>query len=231
MSKISLQFSLASLLTGLISFAVYFAILMYCNLANNKEERNHFRNSYPYQYYSSFKMNVRLFLYIVLTCSLLLQAMGIVLFISSQKFTIYQLIPCILYAIAYLSMLASNILSLSYYKKHLVFTLIGFFTFSLSCILTGVIPFVEGLTYDSMFYSKGCCISLIVIGSLLLLMLINPKLTSWAKMEKAEDNGTTYYIKPKINFLALYEWIYLFIMNITSIIFIINLFVTKSISM
>ena len=63
---------------------------------------------------------------------------------------------------------------------------------------------------------------ILVFGFLSLLSFVNPKLLDWPKMERSEVNGTTYYVKPKVNFLALYEWAYLLLQLVSGIIFFAN---------
>ncbi|MCR4698400.1 MAG: hypothetical protein K5762_03435 [Bacilli bacterium] len=119
---------------------------------------------------------------------------------------------------------------LSSYRLHLLFSGAGFFFFA---AMASVIPFTIVIPLALNFsdaISLGVAIPLGVMGILSLLSLINPKLANWSKMEKAERDGTTYYVKPKINFYAMYEWIFLIESHIAAFLFILNVLLTDSLN-
>ena len=76
--------------------------------------------------------------------------------------------------------------------------------------------------HDAVFHSPHS-------GGAVRLSNIGPRLFNWAKMDKTEENGTVYYVKPKLNDFALYEWVYLFLEGVVGLLLLINLFVTPSI--
>jgi hypothetical protein len=57
-----------------------------------------------------------------------------------------------------------------------------------------------------------------VIALFYFLLVMNPKLTSWAKVEKAEQNGKTIYKRPKYFVLAFTEWLCIFGLPLSSLL-------------
>lgn len=213
------------LIAGFILVILYFALLIFSNMSVRKEERNSFNNSFPYLYYQNMPMSMRIFLYIILGLGLVLIGMGECLFFSGLTFTCYQFVLSILFPLSALFLYISNILPLNYYKSHLIFSILAFFFFSTASFLTGLIPFVSGSTLET-FYNKPIQFIIGAIGLICFASLLNPKLANWAKMEKTEVNGKVIYVRPRINFYALYEWIYLILMAVVSLLLFINMFVS-----
>ena len=214
-----------SLIGGFILVILYFVLLIFSNMSVRKEERNSFANSFPYLYYQNMPMSMRIFLYIILGLGLVLIGMGECLFFSGLTFTCYQFVLSILFPLSTLFLYISNILPLNYYKSHLIFSILAFFFFATASFLTGLIPFVSGSTLET-FYNKPIQFIIGAIGLICFASLINPKLANWAKMEKTEVNGKVIYVRPRINFYALYEWIYLILIAVVSLLLFINMFVS-----
>lgn len=214
-----------SLIGGFILVILYFVLLIFSNMSVRKEERNSFNNSFPYLYYQNMPMSMRIFLYIILGLGLVLIGMGECLFFSGLTFTCYQFVLSILFPLSALFLYISNILPLNYYKSHLIFSILAFFFFATASFLTGLIPFVSGSTLET-FYNKPIQFIIGSIGLICFASLLNPKLANWAKMEKTEVNGKVIYVRPRINFYALYEWIYLILMAVVSLLLFINMFVS-----
>ena len=213
------------LITGASLLPVYFAILLVNNSLIDKKDRNHLRNTYPYQYYMDMPMGKRNAMYGLLGLSLISIAIGSAMYLCSLQ-SYYALTLGIVLPLACLSLLLGNIISLSFSKLHLLFNFAGFCLFILFAISMSFITIVNGALSSSKDFLVPVVVIFGVIGFGGFLSLLNPKLTNWAKMDRAEENGTVYYIKPKVNFLALYEWIYLILIFITAILLVINIQVT-----
>lgn len=203
------QFAAAFLTIGLALFIAYVIVLVYSNGLLEKKDRNHFRNSFPYNFYMDDSIIVRVSLYVLLGLSVLSACVGESFFFLSLGGYGMLIAGGILLPLSLLFLSVSNILPLSFYKLHIAFAVLGFLSFCGSMILLSVITpvvdpalNVEGLSVVSRVFFG-------VMGFSSLLSLINPKLMDWSKMEKAEENGKSYYVKPKFNFLAFYEWIFL----------------------
>ena len=61
------------------------------------------------------------------------------------------------------------------------------------------------------------------ISVILLLSLLNPRIKDWAKMEKGEVDGTTYWIRPRVNFMALDVWATYLVQAVLMIIFAVGI--------
>lgn len=213
------------LIGGVVLVLLYFILLLFSNRVAEKSDRNSLLNSFPYLFYQNMPMSMRIFLYVVLGGAVLLMGMGEALLFSGMEFTYYQFALSLLFPLSLLSLYISNLLPLNYYRSHLVFSVLGFFLFASASVLTGLIPFVSGATLEIAYYNKTIMILIGAIGLLCFLGLCNPKLANWSKMQKAEDNGKTYYVKPKVNFYAFYEWISLMLMAAVALLFFINILV------
>ena len=225
------KLALALLAIGVVLLVAYIVILISSNSKVDVENKNHFRNSFPFQYYMSASISTRAILYSLIVVSLISMSMGLCFFFSGMEYTFYQLFLAILFPVSGMMLLISNILSLSFYKAHIATSMISFVTFGLACTSMALIPFIPGLAIETHFYSTVICVIIGIIGIFSLLSLVNPKLSNWSKMDKVEKNGTTYYVKPKINFYTLNEWITLFLYGVVSVLIFINILVTKVVSM
>lgn len=213
------------LIGGVILVLLYFILLFFSNHAVDKKERNSLLNSFPYLFYQNTPMSMRILLYVILGGAVVLIGLGEAFFFSAMEFTYYQFALSLLFPLALLCLYISNLLPLNYYRSHLVFSVLGFFLFASASVLTGLIPFVTGATLEIVYYNKTIVILIGVIGLLCFLGLCNPKLANWSKMQRAEDNGKTYYVKPKINFYAFYEWMSLILMAVVALLLFINILV------
>lgn len=227
----SIQLSLASglLICGTISFIFYMIVLLLSNSMLDKQDKNRFRNSFPYQFYAKSSMPMRVMMYVMLLVSVCFTCCGEFFLLFASRMTVISIMIAILLPISLILLFISNILSLVHAKSHIITSTISFFTFSLACILFALTTFIPSV--DTLYISRVISIIVGVIGLIALISLINPKLSNWAKMEKAEIDGKTVYVKPKINYYALYEWIFLILMEIVALLLFIDIFVTGSVSL
>lgn len=218
------QISMTFIIIGIALFFLYIAVLVYNNSILNSVNRSHFRNSFPYNFYSKFSIVTRVILYTMLVISALLTAIGNFLFFYSFS-TSYMLIIGILFSLQILSLIFSNLIPLSNYKLHISLSASSFFLFILGSILFAFSSLIKGAYITGDQLSLPIQILVGFFGFVSLIMMFNPKLLDWFKMEKTEDNGTTYYVLPKFNFYAMYEWIFLLFSYIASFLFLLHMFI------
>lgn len=224
------QIRVASILL-LISFAlgiVYFIVTMVSNNRLDKQERCAFRNSYPYNFYMNSSLPIRAIQYFTLLVSILCGAIGEAFFFAAYDIsTMYFLMA--LFPIAFICLFISNILSLNYYRSHLILSSVSFVLFSIASIILSFHTIICQFAPEPKIY-----IPILVLSGLLgfsgLLSLANPKLFSWAKMNKTEENGKTYYVKPKWNFYAFYEWIFLLMQELMVLMLFINIIINDAVA-
>lgn len=60
-------------------------------------------------------------------------------------------------------------------------------------------------------------------GIILLATLLNPKIKDWAKMQKTEVNGATYWIRPKVNWFAVSVWLSYLVNALYMVLFVISI--------
>ncbi len=211
----NLNIAAALLIIGFGFFLAYMALLIYQNQLLDSLNRNHFRNSFPYNYYMAASMKVRVLLYSFLAISTLTNMTGMSFFFIYFS-TGFSYILSVLMPLSLLALTVGNLLSLEHYRIHIISSAVSFFLFPLTCLLFSFSTVIPGALLYPERTIPFIQVLLGVVGGILLIILINPKLMDWYKMEKTEENGKTYYVKPKINAFAFYEWVYLISMNAVS---------------
>ena len=213
------------LLASIALIFLYFVLLIISNNNLLKERRLSIKNSFPYEFYMEFPISIRVALYSLLFLSLIASIIGISCFFLAFN-TTYMLMTMSLYVISIIAITFSNVISLSHYKIHIALSLISFFFFSYSALL---ITFSTSLN-SALIYEENFNLPIIVIlgvlGFSILLAMLNPRIKNWSKKERCEDNGKTFYVKPKINYLALYEWIFLIAIYFSNFLLYINIIVS-----
>lgn len=218
------QISMTFIIIGIALFFLYIAVLVYNNSILNSVNRSHFKNSFPYNFYSKFSIVTRVILYTLLVLSGLFVVLGDFLFFYSFS-TSYMFIIGIISSLQVLSIVFSNLIPLSYYKLHISLSASSFFLFIMYSLLFTFSSVIPNAIITSEQISLPIQILIGFFGFASLIMMFNPKLLDWFKMEKTEENGTTYYVLPKFNFYAMYEWIFLLLSYIASFLFLLHMFV------
>ena len=209
----------------LLSFAVYLldtALLTFLNSRLAKEEKNHFRNSFPFEFYRQRNPRLRFVLYALVFLSLFFLLLGTSLYFVTFE-SIFAYAELVIFGLVAVLMAAGNILPLSSYRSHLLTNLSSFLLLSLGMILFAFQRIVPG----AMIFPSEILVPIAVLSGILgfvsFFALFQKKLLNWAKLDKAEENGATYYVKPKVNLLALYEWIYFLLFEIQGLLFFFNI--------
>ncbi|MFA6860792.1 MAG: hypothetical protein WCR56_00165 [Bacilli bacterium] len=214
------------LIVGFASAMAYFCLLLYFNSLVSKPNRCHLRNSYPSQFYTEMSKLPKIFLYIIAIIDMFALALGFFFFFYSLNST-YGIILGSLFAFSSLSLLVSNLLSLSQYKAHIAFAAASFFSFAFACILCSFTTVMPGAALNPEDINVVIEVIIGVIGFFSFFALFNKKLLNWCKMDRTEENGAVYYVKPKVNFFALYEWIYLISENVVAFLLFIDMIAVK----
>lgn len=213
------------LLASIALIFLYFVLLIISNNKLLKERRLSIKNSFPYEFYMEFPISIRVALYSLLFLSLIASIIGISCFFLAFN-TTYMLMTMSLYVISIIAITFSNVISLSHYKIHIALSLISFFFFSYSALLITLSTIIPGALIFTEHVNLPIIVILGVLGFSLLLAMLNPRLKDWSKKERCEDNGKTFYVKPKINYLALYEWIFLIAIYFSNFLLYINIIVS-----
>lgn len=228
-----MYFSWASglLISGVALFMVYAVILMLFNNRIAKPDRNHFRNSFPYNFYQTFPISSRVLLYILLILSTALMVVGECFYFLSFQSS-FQTILAITFSLSFLCLVSANLIPLSSYKAHIVFSAVGFFFYILSAVCYSFVTVLPGAVSatTASYVSLPIVIIIGVLGFGSIFLIVNPKLKNWAKMDKTEENGTTYYVKPKVNFYAMDEWIFLFEEVLTALLLFFDILATQALT-
>lgn len=209
----------------LLSFAVYLAFMALLLLFNSrfpKEERNSLRNSFPYEFYRQQGPRLRFLLNALVFLALLLELLGTSIYFTSFR-SFYSYGEMVVFGLAALLMAVGNVLPLSLYRSHLLTNLSSFLLLSLGSILFAFQRLVPGaMVFPSEIHVSVAVLSGI-LGFLSFFALFQKRLLNWAKLDKTEENGATYYVKPKVNLLALYEWLYFLLFEIQGLLLFFNI--------
>lgn len=207
---------------GAVFLICYLLFLFLFYRYPTKVEQDKFQNTYPYQFYASLPSTMKkVVLYIVFAFSILFLVFGSFTFFLSLS-TVYNILIGIAFSLSILFLGLSNITSLSYYKRHILFALLAIGFYSLACLMYSFRSIVDPIIGQEGYSTVPIDIIIGIFGGLFLFSLFNPGLLNWAKMDKTEVDGTTYYVKPKINYLALEEWILLVMQLITGALYLLN---------
>lgn len=216
----------AFFLIGLAAFMIYFIMLLVVNGRLPKDTRSSLANSYPYQFYMDQPVAYRTILYVLLGLSALGIGAAESLYLFAFK-TVYMDVLGIVFPLALICLVFSNFISLNHYKTHILLSSLGFFGFIFGSLLLSFVKVVPGgIALGDI--NLPIYILIGVLGGLGFLSMFNPKLSNWAKMDRAEENGKVYYVKPKVNFYALYEWVYLILMEVTALLMFLDMILTQA---
>lgn len=210
------------IIIGVVFLLMYFFALIFLNSKiKDKDESNSFLNSFPYQFYLSNSIQMRMFIYGLLIVSTLFISIGEALYFSSLR-SAHFITLAIIFPLSLILIVTANLIPLGNYKPHILFAFLGFATFMFACFFYAFSNVIEGAVLFQNSISLFSTIVLGIFGGISFISFFNKKLLDWPKMDKTEVDGKTIYIKPKVNFLALYEWSFLILEGMTAIVLFIN---------
>lgn len=217
MTSLFVTFLLLSLLLPSLYLGYGFAL--------NKKKGYSFRSYFSYEMFTEEKSFPNILLRIIEALAvlsfLLSGAFGLISEGGDMNLSLYFMAFCFLGLVASLSHYFLSFIDLSYAKAHFAL----FFVEIAALILFSA---MNGFYFSSIYRNLGePSFLLIAILSFLylllaLLILVNPKMKDWAKLEKkTNEKGETSYIRPKRFVLPYSEWVIYFLLilaNITSLI-------------
>ena len=165
---------------------------------------------YEYNYPSVFKENIWGNVLFLFACSAV-----VVFYIMNPFDSIYKNITIIISIVQAMVLLCLLMMPLNYLRTHLALSVVSM-TVSLALVL---FDFIFAYTYFK-YYADSvqrvlCIISMVASGLLALVMLVlilNPKLSFKIYLDKEVDkDGNEVLKRPKVIFLALNEWVSIFV--------------------
>lgn len=218
----------------LISYIIISAVSIVCLgfagifiKKNNKEEFS-FVSFFPYELFEvSGKQNIILrAIHIVSLLSPLAMASYLIAYLSMGSITYNTFSILLAFALTFssISYLLITIIKPKYYKTFIFLFLLLAGSISIECVVFALLISKHGAMVANPDMAFAFSMILYVLSVLNLVFLFNPKLKNWDKLEKEEDEqGTIHYLRPKVLFLALHEWIlivYKTVIEILAFIFI-----------
>lgn len=207
--------SLVFLSIGLLFLLIFFAFIFLL-----KDKKVYLVNSFGYEIYSSMPLERRVLFYSMLGIFSSLSTAGIWMTLSVFN-SIYLIMVSLLFVLGFVLISISNIIPFSLYKYHLISYYLGSGFIIASSLLMFFTNNIRGIIIDSDMIPLPLSIGFIFIFVIFLAFILNPKNSEWFKLYKVNTNGKTHYEKPKINYLALEEWLSLGVLGIVDVLFII----------
>ncbi len=204
---------------------VYFSVLLYQNSRYPRTERNSLRNSYGYEFYASEQPATRGILYTLMSMDIVSLCLGFFFCFLTDK-SLYSYMLSAVFIISLICICAANMIPLSHPIAHLVTAFTGMGFMGVGTFLLAFSDMINDGLFHLVDMGLGVSITMGIIGGIMIVALFNPKLRDWAKLDRTEVDGVTVYEKPKINWLALYEWISIILCHVIGLILFINLVVT-----
>jgi len=226
-----------ALVIGSIIFFIFGIILSFISYKADNQKKYLFRNTFPYEL-NAFPINKRnIYGKICLFISFL--SIGIFYCIyqndmpsefktlSAPMLNGVRLVIAIVGVMVLDSIISTIFVPLTSLKYHLIIDYIFFaFCFALT-VAMGICNIVVYQQTQSVYYLVFAILTL-VISLGLLILIINPKLKDWARLEeKSNEDGTIIYVRPKYFVLAFTEWSFIFAFYISTVIYLFTLLFVK----
>lgn len=211
-----MPFVISFFVAELIFFAA-FIIFSGFNYKKRFETKYNPKNMFPYEinYESRFSENM-----IGNICFVLFLTLHLGVFVLQMNYflnerLVFNLVTSILYVVT--SALVFFV-PLRLLKTHLICSTLLIGASFLNFASLGYTAF----DFYNLFNKEAPFIVLTIIGFVVAIfyfgVVMNPKLTSWAKVDKVEQNGKTIYQRPKIFVLAFSEWLSIYGLPVASLL-------------
>lgn len=167
-----------------------------------------FLNQFPYEMQNNETMKYTFIFKIIASLfGGLFAVYGFYLFVMDIP-TVSKILPgyisTVLFLIVGLSIYMQFVISLKYYRIHLLVSALSFGLTVINYVTCGIYILTEAHTYSSVL-----AYFLFVIALALLIVLIVTPLKRWMYLEKEEKDGTTRYYRKKISILPFMEWLFI----------------------
>ncbi len=204
------SYLLPSLISFFLSAFLGIVSLLFCRFFSGSKngEKKSFRNSFPFEFYSSRKGPLAILVRVFFHATLFAGVFGVSFFFFGVCESPYRKAVGISLLVSLRTMLSLHYRSMRLIRLRRAVSVVSFLSFDYAAfrlsisILTGKAL----LTGEKSMMKVPVCVVFGLLTLIGLLCFFNPKFYTWFKMDKAEVDGTIYYDKPKWNFYAFYEW-------------------------
>ena len=216
------SFAFAFLL-GQLLFMIAFILFSFINYKSRFKSDYDFRNHFPYElnYESKFKDNLigNICLIISSTCGLAFYATFNTTY--NNGYLIFAMIG------GMINIVLSSILFFAPLKALRVHLGVAVFNIVLSFLVPIAFAFAASIDYSQT--KNVSSLIMVILNSIICLivfiLVMNPKLSRWADLDKKENkDGTVTYARPKYFVLAFTEWLLYFLTIIVEIMAILTRF-------
>ena len=200
------------LAVGIISLVSYFVIFFKLKKRKIFKVEDTFLNSFGYEFYRILNPQTRIILYALLIISSFSFSLSS-FFSLSYIISNYLIIVASIFTLGVSLITISNFIPLSQYKIHLVSFFVGLTSLFSSTLLIAIANLIGEILPGFI------CIIALFFAAIIFSFLINPYNSNWFKLEKNNSSKDNKFVKPKINFLALEEWLSLSLILLISILY------------
>ncbi len=222
-----IEFNLIWILLFIIYILSFIAVMLFSFFFKDKENKQPFSffNCFPFEYFSNRKLDPLLYVFSFISfCPLFLI---IPTFGEMGNLAIFNLFIACFFGLAGITFTFVSKVSTTYLKTHFkLATLLFAFAFLLSALVS--LHFFLDYEVYSHIASNGMLYLLLGILSALfalgmLVLLFNPKLKDWYKLDSRSVDGDTIYSRQKFVSLAYTEWLSILIIFLSEVLFFISL--------
>ncbi len=210
--------SVAILSIGTILIAV---LTLFILLFVKKKEKFSFKNTFVFDYFSKGKTPISFILIYILFVTSIAATQFYGLWVYH---TILNTIGAIILSLGTLLLIPMYFLNEKNMKISIIFSYIFFFLTALGSLITAIGGVYEAQVIESPDFPLFLSICYFVISGITVASLINPKLWNPTFFDKWEKEGTTLYLRTKMNWVSIYQWSYILILLLQVILILISSF-------
>lgn len=220
-----IQFSLVYLLFLVVNILFFIASIYLGNISYRliNKEKFDYRNMFLYEQIENatstkLRLPYQISLWIYLASCAGPFSLILTFVYSLGNLTAVMLIASIVEIIGALALLTITMLPAKFIRQHTLIDTIFFIATFLVAALAAVISFTTMISATNKVY-YGICGGFAVIFALTsAILIINPRLRNWAKLEtKTNEDGTKELVRPKYFALAYTEWLFVLLFELSTI--------------
>ena len=212
-----MMINLIFIIISLVSIIILFVLP---TLEKRKEKLPYF-SCFPFETVSSYKGRISQLILVFLCACFILTSY--VLYLNSSYVLLIS--ANIFYFLSILGLIGVYLFTLNYYRYHLISAIM----FGLGLVGGNFLLFLDylinTLNKSDSLLPVYFAVVLLITGLFVLILFFLKKTMNWMKLDKIEDNGKVLFLRPKVNYLVLVEYVSLFAHFINLLVFLINYFI------
>lgn len=220
-----IEFNLIWILLLIIYVLSFIALMTFSFIFRKKDQPFSFLNCFPFEYFSNRKLDVLLYIFALISfCPLFLVLPR---FGEMGDLALFNLFLTCFFGLAGIALVFASKISTLYLKSHFKIATVLFCLAFLLSALVGLHFFLDFSLFDSTNFNRIFYLIFGILSSLLsllmLVLLFNPKLKDWYKLDSKNVDGNLVYQRAKFVSLAYTEWLSILAIFLSEIFFFLSL--------